>query len=198
MVKGMETASVVLLAYSAYRIIEMANGVNGSLFQSQAAYMIVIGVFPLISAILITVFHPGAAFGSAWRPTSPLLIKKRRTVPPPLRSPREQIEEKAHERYDPDIRSQLSPASQRQLSPTSQKPLSPSSQRPLRNSSPPEVPAGSPGLPSNPKPAHMSTSPLPSPTGTAKTVETNRTRFSFKPEQRAAAPKQMVEKDSIW
>jgi len=197
---GTGAASVLLFTYSIYRIAEMVDGLDGGLFQSQVVFMILNGAMPLVAAALLTIVPPGPAFGSRWTSVSPLRLRKTRIVPPPLKSPREQMEEKAHHRYDPDIRKQFSPGSQRAL----------------RLSNPPEMPEGSPGLPSNPKPVHKTTSPLPSPTATvgtakpaqknpspmpsptwtARTAETNNNRQSIRSDSKQ--PKQMVEKDSLW
>ncbi|KFH46824.1 Sphingoid long-chain base transporter-like protein [Hapsidospora chrysogenum ATCC 11550] len=168
----------LLVAYSAYRIVEMATGVDGTLFQNQIAFMILDGVLPLFSAALITIQHPGATFGSAWGPTSPLRVQKRRAAPAPSGRSR---------RYDPSIRSQISPTSPGNL----------------RYSNPQEMQAGSPGLPSNPKPAGKSTSPMPSPTGTALTggtTDTTEVKKSWRAERRTYAPpkKELVEKDTLW
>lgn len=164
----------------------MATGVAGNLVQNQVAFMILDGVVPLIAAALITVQHPGVAFGSAWGPTSPLRVRKRRTVPAPLGPEQRPEGYQTHQLYNPSIREQISPTSQRHL---------------RHHSNPPEVPTGSPGLPSNPKPVHKNTSPMPSPTGTAVTagtVETIETRRSLRPEQKSGAPRQLVEKDNLW
>ncbi|KPM34661.1 hypothetical protein AK830_g11912 [Neonectria ditissima] len=138
---GMEIASALLIVYSVYRIVEFAGGVPGTLFQNQAAFMILGGAIPLLAAIVLTVLHPGIAFGDAWSATSPAKIKGRRGPPPPIKY---SAGHAIHHRYDPDIRKQLSPASERQL----------------RNSAgPPELPAGSPGLPSSPRPPSKPSSP---------------------------------------
>ncbi|KAL6866243.1 hypothetical protein ACO1O0_002350 [Amphichorda felina] len=176
-----QLASVLLVAYCAYRVVEMATGVNGKLFQTQVVFMIMDGVVPLGAATLITVQHPGAAFGPAWAPTNPLHVQKRRSAPAPLIvHPMQQSSEgyQAHHRYNPSIRGEISPTSKRHTG----------------YSNPPELPEGSPGLPSNPKPVYKNGSPIPSPTGTAET------RHSLRPERRrsGAMPKQLVQKDSLW
>lgn len=179
----MELASVFLIAYSVYRIVEMAGGPSGSLFQSQIAFMIINGLVPFVAALLLTVLHPGAAFGSAWGPTSPIELHKRRNAPPPLSAQQRPEGYKAHLRYDPDIRKQISPTSQRHT----------------RTSSNPSGFSTSPGLPSNPKPAYNRTSPMPSPTGTVGTAGTVDTRHSIRTERRSnPVPKKMVEKDVLW
>lgn len=195
---GAELAAVLLLAYSVYRLAEMAGGVGGSLFQSQVAFMIMNGVLPLAGAVLLTIMHPGAAFGSAWAPTSPLRVQKRKAIPPPLQAQRRPEGYMTHHRYEPNIREQISPPLNKSpTSPTSQK--SPTSQRHLRNNSiGPDMPSGSPGLPAHPK-AALKSSPMPSPTGTAETMATVESRHSIRPERKSsAAPKRMVEKDTLW
>jgi hypothetical protein len=163
----------------------MVQGLRGQLFQNQIIFIIVNGALPLVAASLLTVFQPGAAFGRRWKSTSPLRLRSSRVVPPPLKSDRQQMEQRAHHRYDPDIRKQLSPGSQRSD----------------RRSNPPEMPKGSPGLPANPRPIYkMATaSPMPSPTGTAGTagtVDKGPSRLSQRSETRET--KKMVEKDSLW
>lgn len=204
-----EVAAVLLIAYTIYRIAEMASGPTGALFQNQAAFMVINGAVPFLSALLITVLHPGAAFGSAWGSTSPLRrTPKRRSAPAPLR-PQERPEGyKTHALYNPEIRAQISPTSQRHSNvPTQPKdsPGLPSHPKAAMKGSPMPSPTGTTG---RNKPSPMPsptgtygkprTSPMPSPTGTAQTAGSGiEHRSSLR---RSAAPpsKRMVEKDELW
>ncbi|KAK7423099.1 hypothetical protein QQX98_001175 [Neonectria punicea] len=182
---GMEVASALLIVYSVYRIVEFAGGVPGTLFQNQTAFMILGGAIPLLAAIMLTVLHPGIAFGDAWSATSPAKFKGRRAPPPPIKyAPGHAI----HHRYDPDIRKQLSP----------------SSERPLRNSAgPPELPAGSPGLPSSPRPPSKPSSPR-SPqhprTHSSLAEKRSSSRSEPRPQTQAPAPAPggLVNREELW
>ncbi|KAM0335870.1 hypothetical protein ACHAQA_000920 [Verticillium albo-atrum] len=81
-----QTVIVLLLGHTVYRIVEIASGLDGPLAQNEAAFMVVNGAVPLVVCVLLTIFHPGVAFGKAWGSTSPR-FRKRYTRPPPLRSP---------------------------------------------------------------------------------------------------------------
>ncbi|KAH0595389.1 hypothetical protein MHUMG1_06564 [Metarhizium humberi] len=104
---GIEISTTLLLAYSIYRIVELAGGVDAGLFQNEVAFMIMDGALPLVSATLLTVFHPGAAFGAAWKETSPR--RPNRPSPLPLEEDEHQKSYNTHYAYDPNIRQHLSP-----------------------------------------------------------------------------------------
>ncbi len=180
-----QLASILLVAYSAYRIAEMVQRLDGALFQNQILFLIMNGVLPLLAAALITLQHPGRAFGSAWGPTSPTNVQKRRHAPAPLRPHPSSVSYRVHERYDPTRREQRSPTSLRHL---------------RHYSNPPEVPQGSPGLPLNPKPVHKNKSPMPSPTNEEYNVASVETRYSLRAERRAEAPakNKLVQEDTLW
>ena len=172
---GLELATILVLVYTIVRLAEMATGPSSTLFQSQAGFMVVDGVIPLIACLLLTIFHPGAAFGPAWGPTS-VRGKKRRAPPAPLKHPKGY---NAHHRYDPNIKNHNSPSSQRLL------PAAP----------PPDMPEGSPGLPSNPRPAHKPLSPkMPSPTS----IRTFTSHRSSRSEKRGKPQQKMVDVSSLW
>lgn len=179
----MEVVSLLLLAYTAYRIVEMSEGVDGRLFQSEAAFMVVVGALPLIAALAATILHPGTAFGTAWASTSPLRPGANGGRHAPRypsytpQSPLEQIEHQAHHRYDPSLRGMNTPST-------------------IRRGSHPVMGAMPGGLPSNPRPG-AGTSPIPSPSGTGWTAESSQTRHSVRYDK-PPVPKRMVEQDSLW
>ncbi|CAM1501039.1 Fc.00g102010.m01.CDS01 [Cosmosporella sp. VM-42] len=175
---AMQASNVLLLVCSIYRLVEFAGDVSGSLFQNQAAFMVIGGAFPLVATILITAFSPGAAFGSAWAATTP-----RGTAP---RGPPEPIEVglPIHHRYDPEIRKQISPMSQKHL---------------RHSLSPPELPEGSPGLPPNPKPVLKPVTPRLSPTPESLDSVQDTYRFSTRPDRRSQIQnKALVTSDELW
>ncbi|KAI6782016.1 Sphingoid long-chain base transporter-like protein [Emericellopsis cladophorae] len=180
-----QVAVLLLAGYSTYRIAEMAQGIAGSLFQNQYATCFLDGLVVWLAALLLLLPHPGYTFRAAWGPTSAFCHRKRpqrRRTPPTSLNPMQDRPEgyKAHARYDPNIRAQISPTSQR--SPRA-----------------PEHPANSPGLPSHPKASLKTTSPLPSPTETMQTTGTIENRTSLKAERKSnVPPKRLVEEDTLW
>ena len=101
---ALELAAFLLLLYSVYRLVEMASGIDGALFQSQAAFMVVDGAIPAIAFILLVAFHPGAAFGDTWALTSPRRVQRPVVPLSPLQLSPGYI---PHHRYDPEIRRQF-------------------------------------------------------------------------------------------
>lgn len=133
-----EVSALLLLVYAVYRIVETNLGLDGDLFQSEPAFLVLCGAVPALACILLTAFHPGAAFGTAWPATSPRRLN-RRTRPPPLPVPLGHTGYVAHHRYDPHM-AKTSPTTARHSQ---------------RQSRPPDVALNSsPGLPSNPKPVY--------------------------------------------
>ncbi|CAI6086382.1 unnamed protein product [Clonostachys chloroleuca] len=177
---GMEMVSLLLLTYTVYRIVEMAEGIHARLFQSQTAFMIVVGALPLTAALLSTIFHPGPAFGAAWGLTSSLRVDTGSNAglpygSPSIQSPLEQIQHQAHFRYDPTIRGAKSP--------------------PINTlTHPSRIPGPPSGLPISPRPGAGMT-PIPSPNGTAWNPETG--RYSMRVEK-PLIPHRMVEEDTLW
>lgn len=155
----------------------MVDGIDGSLFQNEIAFMVVCGAVPLVACVLLTTFTPGFAFGSAWNSTSPR--RSRRAAP--LQIQHHPAGYNMHHRYDPHIRKQISPTTPKHR----------------RLSSLPG--GGSPGLPPNPKPSSKPTSPL-MPRPPSRTSQTTETRYTDRPlERRSYVPKKdMVEPDALW
>ncbi|KAK8149173.1 hypothetical protein G3M48_007937 [Beauveria asiatica] len=81
--RGLEAAGVALLVHSIYRIVEMALGVSGTLFQSETAFMVVNGALPLIYCMLLLIFYPRTVAWSSSALTSPA-SEKRKERPAPL------------------------------------------------------------------------------------------------------------------
>lgn len=136
----MEAATILLIAYSVYRIVEMAGGIDGALFQNQVGFMVVCGAIPLLSCAILGAFPPGAAFGSAWNSTS-ARRPKRQHIPPPIQN--SVAPWNLHHRYDPNIPKSVSPTSYKHHRQGSQ------SQQ-----------GESPGLPPNPRPTSKPASPM--------------------------------------
>ncbi|KAM3498042.1 hypothetical protein MY10362_008625 [Beauveria mimosiformis] len=188
--RGLEAAGVALLVHSIYRIVEMALGVSGTLFQSETAFMVVNGALPLIYCMLLLIFYPRTVAWSSSALISPA-SEKRKGRPPPLSC---QDSHPAHHGYSPNIALQLSPISQKSQA-----------------SNPPEVPSGSPGLPANPRPANKLTpSPTAAPTHNSKPASTQNVatqnsaghqRIGKGASRRARGhniPEGMVETDKLW
>ncbi|OAQ75446.1 RTA-like protein [Purpureocillium lilacinum] len=173
--RGLETATALLLVYSVYRVIEMAGGVDGDLFQSEKAFMVMNGAIPLAVCILLSVFHPGIAYGSSWDQTSPRRAKQ------PIQLPLQQqpLTHRTHYAYEPNIRHQF-PARSR---------------RPNRALDPPQAGSGSAGLPATPRPSHKPPSPrAPSP---KSTIATSR-RHSGRSERKSHVQPDLVDSDMLW
>ncbi|KAL7784368.1 hypothetical protein V8C37DRAFT_357832 [Trichoderma ceciliae] len=171
----MEVATILLLGHTVYRLFEMIGGINGTLFQSEPAFMIMDGLIPFLAYLLFTVAHPGVAFGSSWASTSPRHLKRRAQSPPPLQT---SFGHAVHHRYDPNIRQQFSP----------------STQRPLREIKPPPT-YGSYGLPSSPRPINKPPSPIILSPISVRTVSVR--RLSERSE-RWVAPTDLVDDDELW
>ncbi|PGH20115.1 hypothetical protein AJ80_03683 [Polytolypa hystricis UAMH7299] len=59
-------ATVLLFIRSVFRVVELSEGFAGHLAQDQVSFMVLDGVMVLVAVILLTVMHPGFAFGPAW------------------------------------------------------------------------------------------------------------------------------------
>jgi len=62
----MQSAVVLLLATTLFRIVEIGTGLDSALAQNEPALMTIAGGLPLLVAIILTAFHPGVAFGRDW------------------------------------------------------------------------------------------------------------------------------------
>ncbi|KAG6010970.1 hypothetical protein E4U54_008316 [Claviceps lovelessii] len=67
--RGAEISTSLILLHSIYRIVEVAGGLDSTLFQNEAVFLVMNGALPLLSALLLTVLHPKTAFGTAWKTT---------------------------------------------------------------------------------------------------------------------------------
>ncbi|UKZ62411.1 uncharacterized protein TrAtP1_003661 [Trichoderma atroviride] len=171
----MEIATFLLLGHTIYRIFEMIGGIDGTLFQSEPAFIIMDALVPFLACVLLTVAHPGAAFGSSWASTSSRKCKRRGPSLPPLQT---SFSHAVHHRYDPNIRQQFSP----------------STQRPLRETKPPPT-YGSYGLPSSPRPLNKPPSPIILSPISARAV--NPENLSERLE-RWVVPPELVDSDELW
>ena len=59
-------ATLAILIRSAFRVAELSQGFHGKLANQQVTFMILEGAMVVSACILLTVFHPGLAFGGAW------------------------------------------------------------------------------------------------------------------------------------
>ncbi|KAM0424625.1 hypothetical protein ACHAPT_010151 [Fusarium lateritium] len=184
---AMEVASTLLIVYSIYRLVEFADDVSGSLFQNESAFMVLGGLLPFFAGGLLTCFHPGAAFLGAWDSTSPRGTK-RHSRPDPIQSPTPSGHP-VHHLYEPDIRKQLSPTS---------------STLPRDSVGPPELPPGSLGLPSNPKPTsnpsspRNETTPRKGPPEPLNLANVRASRQSFRQDSAGRIAKDMVHSEELW
>ncbi|KAK0386455.1 hypothetical protein NLU13_6291 [Sarocladium strictum] len=149
---ALDTSAGLLLAFSIYRLLEMTSGLDGSIFQEQVLFMIMNGVLPLACVILLTMFHPGRAFGDlAWSATSLRKANRNSAYPPASvrTSVRTTLAYDAHIRYDPNIRSRSAPhdGDTQALNPYDSLPLPQYAQTPHDI----QKQLGNPGLPSHPR-----------------------------------------------
>ncbi|KAJ5358657.1 uncharacterized protein N7496_011070 [Penicillium cataractarum] len=59
-------ATVTILTRSAFRVAELWNGFSSSLWNDQVAFMVLDGAMVGVASLLLSVFHPGPAFGGQW------------------------------------------------------------------------------------------------------------------------------------
>ena len=71
---------IFILATTIYRIAEVAPTLSTSASANEAASTTLHGALPLLLALLLTVFHPGLAFGRAWSNTTPRWASQK-TIP---------------------------------------------------------------------------------------------------------------------
>ncbi|KAF6844790.1 rta1 domain-containing protein [Colletotrichum musicola] len=140
-VRIMPSLAVVLMAHTVYRVVEYAEGLNGTLARTEVASLIISGALPLLVCIVLCVYHPGAAFGRAWGLTSPRfrsrsLRSRRQGVPSPLQSPTAQWDKHKGPRQ-PGFTASRFP--EKKMSPIGVGPV------PLRESTMASKVAGSPG-----------------------------------------------------
>ncbi|KAH8816921.1 putative RTA1 domain protein [Xylogone sp. PMI_703] len=59
-------ATLLILIRSAFRVVELVDGFDGALANNEVCLMVLEGAMISLSAILLTVFHPGHAFKGKW------------------------------------------------------------------------------------------------------------------------------------
>ncbi|KAL7918703.1 hypothetical protein ACQKWADRAFT_232008 [Trichoderma austrokoningii] len=165
----MAMTAFLLFGHTIYRIFEMTGGIDGTLFQSEPAFMVMDALVPFLASLLLTVAHPGAAFGSSWASTSSWNYNRRGPSLSPMPT---SFGYAIHHRYDPNIRQQFSP----------------STQRPLRKLKPPPI-YGSYGLPSSPRP--LNKPPTPTKLSPISTRAVNLERLSERLEK-------LVDNSELW
>ncbi|SPN99536.1 uncharacterized protein DNG_02388 [Cephalotrichum gorgonifer] len=77
---------VLLLTTTIYRIVEITPSLSTEAARNEAAATILHGALPLLISILLTAFHPGHAFGSAWSKTTPRYLSQKKAPAPSTRS----------------------------------------------------------------------------------------------------------------
>lgn len=167
----MAVATFLLLGHTVHRICEMTGDIDGTLFQSEPAFIIMDALVPFVACLLLTVAHPGAAFGSSWASTSSRNYRRRGPSPSPMPTSFRYCP--VHHRYDPNIRQQFSPPTQ----------------RPLRELKPPPA-HGAYGLPSSPRPLNKQLTP------TLISLSSMSTR-AVTPE-RLNEPLELVDSNELW
>ncbi len=68
---GAQIVVGLLLLRTAIRIVQFSPGTATALGQFEVIPLVLDGVLVLLASVIMTVIPPGAAFGSAWGPTSP-------------------------------------------------------------------------------------------------------------------------------
>ena len=59
-------ATIVILIRSIYRVAELWEGFSGKLWNNEVDFMVLDGAMMALAVVLLTIFHPGPAFGSHW------------------------------------------------------------------------------------------------------------------------------------
>ncbi|CEJ60772.1 hypothetical protein PMG11_09334 [Penicillium brasilianum] len=67
---ALAAATIFLFIRAVYRVAELSGGFRGKLAQDQVLFMVLDGAMVLLACIILTVFHPGSAFGGAWKDAS--------------------------------------------------------------------------------------------------------------------------------
>lgn len=68
---GMQIAAAFLLVRTIVQIAALADGLDGSVFQSEIVSMMLDGTPVLVSCLILSILPAGAVFGRAWQQTSP-------------------------------------------------------------------------------------------------------------------------------
>jgi hypothetical protein len=59
-------ATIAILARSIFRVAELWQGFSGELWNDEVDFMVLDGAMISLAVLLLTVFHPGPAFGDQW------------------------------------------------------------------------------------------------------------------------------------
>ncbi|KAL2110933.1 hypothetical protein VUR80DRAFT_550 [Thermomyces stellatus] len=78
---------LLLLATTAYRIAEITPTLSSAASANEPATTTVHGGLPLLFALLLTVFHPGLAFGRSWSETEPRYTSRKAAPAAPAANP---------------------------------------------------------------------------------------------------------------
>ncbi|KAG6008200.1 hypothetical protein E4U21_004799 [Claviceps maximensis] len=195
--RGAEAATILILVHSIYRIVEIAGGLDGTLFQNEAAFMVMNGALPLLSVLLLTIFHPEITLASSPLPPS---LSRRTRRPTPLslgenhRSSHSHAQGAHYYAYDPNLGTQLSPQAQSPRSPRTMLSSNTICVASASASTNANV-AASPGLPACPGPMNKPSSPGGSST---MPVVYMSNRYSVKSDRRLTQPKELVDSDALW
>jgi hypothetical protein len=60
------TAVVFIFTRSVYRVAELQQGFNGPIANDEVSFMILEGPMVILAVLVMTVLHPGIAFGGKW------------------------------------------------------------------------------------------------------------------------------------
>jgi hypothetical protein len=64
---ALAAATIFLFIRAVYRVAELSGGFRGKLAQDEVLFMVLDGAMVLLACIILVVFHPGPAFGGAWK-----------------------------------------------------------------------------------------------------------------------------------
>ena len=68
---GIQIATILILIRTITRLVQVGTGFDSAISQSQVYILVLDGAEILLACVLLTALPPGAAFRSAWAPTSP-------------------------------------------------------------------------------------------------------------------------------
>lgn len=67
---GLLIATIFILVRSIFRVAELWQGFGGELFNDEVLFMVLDGAMVAVASLLLTVWHPGPAFGGQWTPAN--------------------------------------------------------------------------------------------------------------------------------
>jgi hypothetical protein len=73
-------ATLFILVRSIYRVVELQGGFNGTVAGNEVAFMVLEGPMIILATFLLTIFHPGYAFGGQWHAAGWSLRGRKRDI----------------------------------------------------------------------------------------------------------------------